>query len=422
MSILLQSGAVATVLLFATTSSVYAQRTAKNSSEDKQLIQQLLQRIETLEGRLQQLENTGSRIATPRSEPPTEVTQGVGTPAVTPHEEEIHVAHEGFALEGMPVIKMRGFADVQYHLTDRRGEKNAFALGQLDLFLTSRLADNLDVLSELVLEGSEENAFGFEIERLLLQYRASEYLTLGVGRYHSNIGYYNTAYHHGTWFQTTTGRPFLFAFEDEGGILPIHNVGLTATGAIPSGRLGLHYVAEVGNGRPYSPGKEQVGNITDNNNGKAFNLGLFARPDWLPGLQIGASVYRDRLTPEGVSHISQTIFAGHAVYTTPKFEWLNEGILIRHNPRGQSSIHTVGFYTQVAKQFGKFRPYLRYQYLNVPASDPLFGTDVGRRNGPSLGVRYDLSEFAALKVQYDHIDRRSHSTLNEFTMQASFAF
>ncbi len=417
-----KSGALVVLLVLVSTQTVFAQRAAKNAPDDKQLVKQLLQRIETLEGRLQQLESAGVHTVAPQPEPQRAVERSaVEAPAVS-SEAASHEGHDGMSFEGMPTLQMRGFADVQYHIGDQRGAKNAFALGQLDLFLTSRLADNLDVLAELVLEGSEENAFGFEIERLLLQYRASEYLTLGVGRYHSTIGYYNTAYHHGTWFQTATGRPFLFAFEDEGGILPIHNVGLTATGAVPSGRLGLHYVAEVGNGRSYSPGKEQVGIVTDNNNGKAFNLGLFARPEWVPGLQIGASVYRDRLTPDGLPSIGQTIFAGHVVYTTPRFEWLNEGILMRHDPHGQQSVHTVGFYTQVSQQFGKFRPYVRYQYLNVPARDLLFGTEVGRRNGPSLGVRYDLSEFAALKVQYDHTDRRRGSSINEITMQASFAF
>ena len=410
------------LFLLATTPSALAQRVGKNLHDDKQLIKQLLQRIEVLEGRLQQLESNEAHSAAPQLAPPREVEQSAPESPATASEATVHEGHDGMSFENMPTLQMRGFADVQYHVGDRRGDKNAFALGQLDLFLTSRLSDNFDVLGELVLESGEDNAFGFEIERLLLQYRSSEYLTLGVGRYHSTIGYYNTAYHHGTWFQTATSRPFLFAFEDEGGILPIHNVGLTATGAIPSGRLGLHYVAEVGNGRPYSRGKEPVSNVTDNNNGKSINLGLFARPEWVPGLQIGASVYHDRLTPEGLPHISQTIFAGHAVYTTPQFEWLNEGILMRHDPRGQSSIYTVGFYTQIAKQFGKFRPYARYQYLNVPTRDPLFGAEVGRRNGPSLGVRYDLSEFVALKAQYERIDRRDHSLVNELTMQAAFTF
>lgn len=124
---------------------------------------------------------------------------------------------------------------------------------------------------------------------------------VGVGRFHSAVGYHNTAYHHSTWLQTTTGRPFLFQFEDQGGILPIHNVGLTASGRIPPGALGLHYVAEVGNGRTSrSPLNERVQNVLDENNRKAVNFAVFARPDAVRGLQAAISTYRDLADSLGI--------------------------------------------------------------------------------------------------------------------------
>ncbi len=166
-------------------------------------------------------------------------------------------------------FKLRGFADIDYHLADRGPDKNAFRLGQLDLFITSQLTEDLNVLSENVIEADEDEHFGFEIERLLLQYTPRDYFNIAVGRYHTAIGYYSNAYHHGKWLQTLVGRPRLFAFEDEGGLLPIHNVGVTINGAIPSGHLGLHYIAEIGNGRNYTPGKEPVQNLSDNNAFKA---------------------------------------------------------------------------------------------------------------------------------------------------------
>ena len=42
----------------------------------------------------------------------------------------------------------------------------------------------------------------------------------------------------------------MYLFEDSGGILPVHMVGVSLTGAVPNtDKLGLHWVAEVGNGR-----------------------------------------------------------------------------------------------------------------------------------------------------------------------------
>ena len=54
-------------------------------------------------------------------------------------------------------------------------------------------------------------------------------------------------------------------------------------------------------------------------------------------------------------------------------------------------------------------------------SDPLF-SDVGLLYGPSLGIRYDFSDFAAFKIQYDRSDRRSQSPVNGIITQLSFAF
>jgi hypothetical protein len=128
----------------------------------------------------------------------------------------------------------------------------------------------------------------------------------------------------------------------------------------------LRYIAEVGNGRDYTKDHEPVTNVVDDNNGKAVNFVLLSRPEEVPGLQGGVSLYHDRPRPQGSPKFEQTIGSAHLVYLTPTFEWLNEGILIHHNPSGHHATNTTGFYTQIAQQFGRFRPYLRYQYINVP--------------------------------------------------------
>ena len=120
--------------------------------------------------------------------------------------------------------------------------------------------------------------------------------------------------------------------------------------------------------------------------------------------------------------MGQTIMAGHLVYLGRKYEMLNEALVIRHTQRDTGRIfNTTGFYTQVARKFGKYQPYVRYQYVNAPADEPIF-SDVGRRNGPSFGLRYELSEFLDFKVQYDRTFRRSLSTTNKLKLQLAFTF
>src|SRR6267378_2429715 len=212
--------------------------------------------------------------------------------------------------------------------------------------------------------------------------------------------------------------------EDRGGILPIHTVGVSAFGLIPSGRMGLHYVAEVGNGRASrSPlTQEPVQNVVDDQNHKAFNLALFARPEAIRGLQVGFSVYRDLLAPINSPRIGETILAAHAVFVRPRFEWLNEALVVRHAIFGTSQVfNTPGFYTQFSRQLGSYRPYFRYQYINASGTEPVF-PDVRLRQGPSVGLRYDASESVALKLQYDYTDSRARAARNALALQVGFTF
>lgn len=405
---------------FLATPMLRAQQASDGLDSDKQTIQMLVRRVEQLEARVAQLEAGKQPAVAPA---PAEAP----VPAAAPAQSEPETKSEHAIAERMDtsntLLRIRGFGDVDLHGSDQRGATTSFSLGQLDLFVTSDVSERFKLLSEIVFEADPKNSFGVDVERLLLQYSPNDLFKLSAGRYHTAIGYYNTAYHHSTWLQTATGRPFLFQFEDGGGILPIHNVGVSATGLIPSGRLQLHYVAEIGNGRASrSPLDEPVQNVVDENNGKAVNFALFATPEAVRGLQFGFSTYHDHLTPANAPRIGELIFAAHAVMVRPNFEWLNEALLIRHALDGSSRVfNTPGFYSQISKRFGAYRPYFRYQYVNGSDSEPVF-PDVGRRQGPSVGLRFDASESVALKLQYDRTDLRHQPAFNALTLQLAFTF
>ena len=401
--------------------------------EAGEAISQMRAQIADLEARLRELEARqaqGAQTAQTQTTQTALAAPAIATVNVSAAEAEAEPAGRAAAQHdddhehtpgGTPRMEIQGFADVNFHASNQRGATSSFSLGQLDLFLTSRLSDKFSVLGELIVEAGQDNRFTFEIHRLLLRYAPNDYLNLSAGRYHTAIGFYNTAYHHGSWFQTAVNRPFIFAFESKGGILPLHNVGVSATGRIPSGSLGLRYIAEVGNGRASRSRLDAaVQTSVDENNGKSFNLGLFSRPKSLPGFQAGFSFYRDSLTPAGAQRVGQSIMAGHVVYQNRLYEVLNEAVVVRHERQGRV-FYTPGLYTQFSRRFGDLRPYARYQYVNVPADDPIY-PDVGRRNGPSVGLRYDVSEFAAFKAQYDRTQRRRQSPIDELLLQFAFTF
>ena len=320
-----------------------------------------------------------------------------------------------------PLAEIHWFGDVGFRASDQLGETASFALGQLDLFLTSNLTDHLNILSELVFKAGNDNRYVINAERLLLKYTPGSYLTVGVGRYHTGIGFYNTAYHHGSWFETAVTRPTIFAYR--GGLIPIHDIGVSASGRLPTGRLGLNYVFEVGNGQSsQSTAAEPTQNLIDENDGKAVNVGIFAKPEILSGLQVGFSTHRDRLHPPNAPAINQTTFAVHAVYLNQAFEWLNEAVAVRSaRLMPASDSVTRGFYSQVSREFASARPYFRYQYVDANDADAAFRA-LGHRYGPTIGLRYDLGKFAAVKAQYERTVRRGLPTVNGFASQLAFTF
>jgi hypothetical protein len=450
--------ALASVLALGCAAALSSQQPAKQVVVDEKTLQALFTRVEQLEARVKQLEAERTPPAAPGSETASaSAPQSSAGPALLPAKLVSASAAKPAAQESVPstpaesdqvqsdnamermdvsrtLLRIRGFGDISLHGDTKKGDTTSFSLGQLDLFVTSDVSDKFRFLSEIVFENGgtniygtqvgDRNSFGVDIERYLLQYSHNDYFNLSAGRGHTAIGYYNTEYHHSSWLQTATGRPFLFDFEDHGGILPIHLVGVTASGQIPSGSLGLHYVAEVGNGRasrtPLT--EEPVQNDVDDQNHKAYNFALFARPEAVHGLQTGFSIYRDLLAPANGQRIGESILAAHAVLVRPRYEWLNEAVLDRHAVLGTKvAYNTPAFYTQLSRQIGSYRPYMRYQYMNVANTEPIF-PDVGLRQGPSLGVRYDASESVALKFQYDYTKLRNQPAMNGLALQLGFTF
>jgi hypothetical protein len=150
---------------------------------------------------------------------------------------------------GGPALKIRGFFDVDFNtgavgnslIYPLPSSNSVFRAGEFDLFMTSKLSEKWSFVGELVIGTDQSNEWGLDMERYQLTYRANPNFEISAGRYHTAIGYYNTAFHHGTWFQTAAGRPFMYYFEDSGGLLPVHSVGVTATGLMPgTGSLNLH--------------------------------------------------------------------------------------------------------------------------------------------------------------------------------------
>ena len=413
------SRAIGLAICLTTALSVRAQQTADAAAAADDTNKKLMERIDQLETKVKQLED---KQATPAAAPAPvlahEPAPAVEMPAVN---------------EVAPRLKMIVFGDVGYQIYN--GSDSTFFFGSFDMFMTARLSDKISALGEvLFLPDLANNSISVDIERLMLRYRQSDYFSASIGRYHTWVGYYNTAFNKGEFLETSTDRPFIYAFDDFGGILPLQDVGISVTGKIPSGKLGLNYVVELSNGREWGGNSEIVQNRQDVNTSKAVNGGLFMQPEAISGLQLGFSVRYDQLSIPGPA-IHETIATAHGVFINSNYEILNEAVLVRHVHPGGSVFNTVGWYSQFSRRFGKYRPYFRYQYFNAPDDDPVYAFAgqndyapstftgfVGRLNAASVGIRWDFTKYSAVKLQYDRFSLRDLPSENGFTAQFAFTF
>jgi hypothetical protein len=416
------AGLLATLLCCATSSWAQSSNAGEQEtiSQLVEQIKQLQQHDRELEDRIKLLEGRQQATVTPPQELPAAQEPSQPIPIPEPHE-----------LHG---IQWRGVGELEYNVLDQHtadvgtygvlsDSAASFYTENFDLLLTARISEKSGVLSELVFEQGDNQLFEVNLERLLLKDDYNDHLRMSFGRYHTNVGYYNTAFHSGSWLQTAASRPLIMQFADDGGLLPTQAIGVSVTGTVPSGKLGLNYLAEYGASDTVRPSLNGTNVEDDLNNGNHLNLGFFVRPDAFPGLQVGASYYHDRIHPD-LTRVptSQTIINGHVVYNGHGIEFLNEGFLIRHAVLQSSLVFdTPAFYTQFARRLGPWRPFFRYQYINARPGNAIY-QDVGLRYGPSVGARYDLNEYIGFKAQLDHTSRRAEPDLNGAELQLAFTF
>ena len=340
-----------------------------------------------------------------------------GMNTATVQEAEIHY----------PSLHIRGFGDVDFSATDQRGSLSGFSLGQFVLHFASALSEKVSYFGELSFT-AQPNTFDPAVERSIIKYDYNDAFKISFGKYHTPVSYWNTAFHHGAWLQTTIARPQMVRFG--GTFIPVHFVGLQAEGNIPSRGLGLGYNVGLGNGR--SSNFSKAGDSGDVNNNRAWVANLFARPARFYGLEAGGSFYHDKLTPKSVIIFNEWIASAHVVYTKEKPEILVEYANVHHQDLLTSrTFNTTGYYVQLAYrlpwQENKWKPYYRFEYIHRPGFEPVWdfgGTEsVTDLVGSLVGVRYDITTYAAFKAEYRNFRQGTgEPRVNGAFFQTAFTF
>jgi hypothetical protein len=423
---------LAGAVLLAMPLAIYPQ--SPDSDSQAELIRELRARIDQLEQRMVQMEAALAVGTSPvRAKPETKLE--------TPREAVAHTAGAEHPMgtatapagepSTYPSLKIAGFSDFDFVATDQHGVKSGFNEGQFVLHLNSNLSQKVTVLGELSLTARTDAGtgtppaagFNVEVERSIIRFEENDYFKISFGRYHTPINYWNTEFHHGQWLQTTVSRPEMVQFG--GKFIPVHFVGALVEGAVPAGGLNVNYNVGLGNGRGTIISR--AGDFGDNNNSRAWLVNLFAKPNHPFGLQFGASVYRDKITPAAGLNAREWIQSGHIVWQKENPEFIAEFANITHETIAgrPSTFNSQAWYVQVGYRLPGiavlWKPYYRFEYIHIPKSDPIFSGVPGLA-GSVAGIRYDISSFAALKLEYRNQWRPDQSRVNGIFAQTSFTF
>ena len=334
------------LLLFALFFLVPCLGRAQNADAPDQVeqIKALLARVELLEKEVATLKANQVAMATPPPAAPAPAVAAPPSPPAAPapevapvskammqgqeHEQQMAQQTVREMEQHYPSLQFQGFGDVDFAATDQKNvpSNSGFYLGQLDFHIASALSKKISYFTEITLN-AHPTEYTIEVERNIIRYDYDDYFKLSFGRYHTPISYWNTAYHHGAWLETTVDRPFQVKIG--GNFTPLHFVGALAEGNIPSGGLGLAYNIGIGNGR--GEVISRPGDAGDINNNRALIVKVFSRPAKFYGLEAGGSYYHDKISLPAGPQYREWIANAYVVWTKGAPEFIAEVFNVHHS-------------------------------------------------------------------------------------------
>jgi hypothetical protein len=394
-------------LMIASAWSQQAEGDRINQLERK--LEQSLKVIEQLNQRVQELEN-GRPPAKSVTAEPGQPPSGDRLEAV---ERKLTVIEQSAGQSRVDTgIPVHGFADIGFGKASRgAGENraNGFAIGTVSFYLTPQFTDRTKALIELAFEGdSETGGIATDLERIQLGYTFNDAATVWLGRFHTPVGYWNTGYHHGAQIQTSVLRPRFIDFEDKGGIIPAHMMGVLASGIIPAGGGKVVYDAYLGNGSRIVDNTLDPNITRDDNANKALGLSMGYRfSGRLAGLQAGGNILMQQVNSYTASTLNNRTRVGllgaYAFYERAPWEIISE-IYSFHNKDisgGTGNHRSWAGFVQGGYGFGDWLPYARLEKTSLSKEDHYFLDQSSGRSYSryALGVRYELSENSVLKLE-----------------------
>jgi hypothetical protein len=384
-------------------------------------------RIDALEKRLERstqlVEKLAARLAElerpAKAAPPAAVAVAAPNAAVAEQAKTIAALQESIAQisAGMNSkgadngVPLHGFADVGggWSQGDDPVKLRGFNGGTLDIYLTPQFSDRTKGLIEFAVEYGQDGKAALDLERLQLGYTVNDAVTLWAGRFHTPMGIWNTAYHHGANLQTSIFRPRFIDFEDKGGVVPAHSVGVWASGktALAGGKLG--YDVYVANGPSIGDRTLDFRAHNDDNSNKMLGLNFAYLPGGaLAGLTVGVHAFGSTVNTYDLAgaQLNSTklrMMGAYAGYEENDWEAIAEYYRFSNSDAaGGGSRTSNAWFAQVGKTFGKLTPFVRFEDAALNANDNYFRSQESGRayRRASVGLRYALDAKSSFKAEF----------------------
>ena len=312
-----------------------------------------------------------------------------------------------------------------------------FAVGPLGFQVTGHLSDHLVGRTEYVLAFEDGHTVA-DVERVYLEYR-SEHWALAAGRTHAELGYWNNAFHHGRWLQLTINRPYVLRFEDEGGFLPVHQVGANLAYGPKRGDGGVEFAVGVANG--HGPVLEEIQTNFDNNWSKSVLVRIGAVGIGSPSLRFGVNFGVDGIEPADATvrpfladtRIVEIITGAYIASRSDPIQLFAEVYNVLHRGGDRAWGTTDGFVT-FGYRVGAFIPFGQLEIRHGDGlGDPFY------RPNPALesetvsptnfvsgiaGMRYEINPWSALKLELEahKVQTADSSYRNDYRAELNWSF
>lgn len=414
------------------------------TAELEKKLEQSLQQIQALSARITQLENAAKTTSPGQANPTANVTPTAVQEKLSAQEQRLEKLEKSVEqvassaadqssndsnILGVPV---HGFIALGYghlpnppNLPNTVNSKSGFQMANVDFYFAPNFGDQLKAIMELNLEYTDQGVLTYDLERFEIGYTFNDLVNIWAGRFHTPYGEWNTAFHHGHFIQTSIDRPRFVAFEDQGGVMPSHTIGVMESGtARVNGGDRVSYDFFVGNGSRIIPASD----------GNTLGIALGNQLEFNPvGDDNGNTAYGGRVSYQfnntftlgahGLSEVVDTYDGNNVRLNSTKLNMLGAFYLLEWNDwesigeyyrfknddkfgaNGTNGTHNSwAAFAQVSYTFGNiWTPYARIEKAELDQTDNYFASLASGRTYTRqvLGLRWDFNKAAALKFETD---------------------